>query len=270
MSEGKAILWFLASLALVVVLLIGAFVLSAYLVDIFIGLLAIVFLTLLAIGWRKWQHSRLPVNEDRREHRRLVLEEAERREQLRIERERHEHELQLARERHERELDLEFRTFQLQQHLTLTRAGYDANGNPPIFLHADRNLSLRIGPSGNRLDHVHEQLALGLSDRGDCPIDGVHRSVPGPCLADGFPLDFQLDGGRRHLIRSTLYAKGLQRDAVGHFGQFFRHDHFKILLIDLFLVIGEFLEAIERVIDFLVGQLVAQFLEALAEGMTSG
>ena len=35
-------------------------------------------MTLVAIGWRKWQHARLPVNEDRREHRRLLLEEAER------------------------------------------------------------------------------------------------------------------------------------------------------------------------------------------------
>lgn len=142
MSEAKAILLYLATLVVMIVLLIGAVVLSAYLLDIFIGLLAIVLLTLVAIGWRKWQHSRLSVNEDRREQRRLLLEEAERRERLRIERERHEHELQLERERHERELDLQWRTFQLQQHLALTRAGYDANGNPPIFLHEDGRYTL--------------------------------------------------------------------------------------------------------------------------------
>ena len=142
MGQAKAILLYFASLVVVVVLLIGAFVLSAYLVHIFLGLGVLLLLTLLAIGWRKWQHSRLPVNEDRREHRRLLLEEAERHERLRLERERHTHELALERERHERELDMQWRTFQVQQHLALTRAGYDANGNPPIFLHEDGRYTL--------------------------------------------------------------------------------------------------------------------------------
>lgn len=71
-------------------------VLFAYLLYIMIGLGALLFLTIVGIAWRKWQHSRIPVNEDRREKLRLELEEFERRERLRIERERHEHELRLA------------------------------------------------------------------------------------------------------------------------------------------------------------------------------
>ena len=142
MSEAKALLVYFGSLIIVCGMLLAAYVLSAYLLHIFLGLGVLVFLTLLGIGWRKWQHSRLPVNEDRREHRRLLLEEAERRERLRLERERHEHELQLERARHEHELDLQLQAYALQQQLALTRAGYDANGNPPIFLHADGRYTL--------------------------------------------------------------------------------------------------------------------------------
>src|ERR1700730_1954461 len=134
MSETKITLLFLGIVAVVSLLLIGAFVLAAYLFDIFIGLGALLVLTLTGVAWRKWQHSRIPVNEDRREQRRVLLEEEERRERPRREREQQAYDMQLASERHRQEMEMRWQVFELQRHLALTRAPYDDNGNPPIFV----------------------------------------------------------------------------------------------------------------------------------------
>src|SRR5580704_7530212 len=125
MSKTRVTLTLISMLVVVCLLLIGAFVMAAYLVDIFLGIGVLLLLLLAAAGWRKWQHSRIPVNEDRREQRRVLLEEEERRERLRMERERHAHEIQLAAERHRQELDMRWQAFELQRHLSLSRAPYD-------------------------------------------------------------------------------------------------------------------------------------------------
>src|ERR1700686_197512 len=122
MSQTRVTLTLIGALAVVCLLLIGAFVLAAYLVDIFLGIGVLLLLLLAAAGWRKWQHSRIPVNEDRREQRRVLLEEEERRERLRREREQQAHDMQLASERHRQEMEMRWQVFELQRHLALTRA----------------------------------------------------------------------------------------------------------------------------------------------------
>ena len=134
MSEKQITLTLLGIFAMLFVGVLVVAVLFAYLLYIMIGLGVLLFLTIVGIAWRKWQHSRIPINEDKREKLRLELEEFERRERLRIERERHEHELRLEQERHTQELDLQRREHEIKEHILLTRANYDQNGNPPILI----------------------------------------------------------------------------------------------------------------------------------------
>jgi hypothetical protein len=123
-SEDKILAAIIIALTLIGVLVIISIIAATVLTYVFIALAALIFLTVTGIGIRKWQHSGLPVHESNREYRRLSIEEENAKQQR-----------QLARERQEAELALWQQHFQLQQHLALTRAGYDDNGNPPILLH---------------------------------------------------------------------------------------------------------------------------------------
>jgi hypothetical protein len=172
MSEKQITLTLLGIFAMLFVGGLAVAVLFAYLVYICIGLGVLLFLTIAGIAWRKWQHSRIPVNEDKREKLRLELEELERRERLRIERERHEHELRLEQERHAQELDLQRREHEIKEHILLTRATYDNNGNPPILLNQP-GVHVTTLPPGNpphalrsgKPDEQQKQLTQGAETK---------------------------------------------------------------------------------------------------------
>src|SRR5215469_8933826 len=133
MSETRLQVTLIGAVAAVALLLIASVLSAAMVVYLTIGLAALLFLGLIGIAWRKWQHSSLPLREDKRERQRLAHEQEMERERLRMERDQHEHQKQLEREQHEQQLQLDWQRFQLEQHLALTRLPASADGYPALL-----------------------------------------------------------------------------------------------------------------------------------------
>ena len=129
---------------------------------------------------------------------------------------------------------------------------------------------MRIGSTGDGLDHIGEQAAGGLRHRCYGAVGRIHRSIACSGLFHKAAADLQLHRGGRNSMSPTFSLQAFEYIPLRNFGNLFRDDDLQILFVHLFLLVRQPLKAVKRMVEFLFGQPIAQLLQPLSERMPAG
>ena len=152
------------------------------------------------------------------------------------------------------------------------RVGALAIDDAPALFQTHGHLALRVGAGGDVVDRVQQQFGAAVHDRLYRPEGGVHRAA---AFAAAFLfLAVHVDGHRGH-GGFTGFRTDLQRHQldplVAGLNAGVGYQCLQILVVDLVLLVGQFLEAGKGFVQLGFGvELHAQFLQARAKGIAPG
>ena len=117
---------------------------------------------------------------------------------------------------------------------------------------------------------VELERGLVRHQRADRLEDRVHRTVAGRLRGDVLALDVEGERGRLRAHGAGDHGQRQHLDAVVRVRDLLVHQRLDILVVDLLLLVGQRLEAHEGVLELVVGQLIAELLQLVHEGMAAG
>ena len=139
-----------------------------------------------------------------------------------------------------------------------------------VLLEPHRDFGLGVGSPCDGVNLVERQRRLVRNQGLDGVECGIDRTIAGRARGLAVTVDQQADVG---LVRTTRAANDVQRlehDPVAGAHHLIVHEGDDVLVENVLFLIGEVLESAEGVVERRVLDLVTEFLQFAAEGMTAG
>src|SRR4051812_10638497 len=145
--------------------------------------------------------------------------------------------------------------------------GADAVDNAAAARQAYGHLALRLGARGHRVNREEQQLGPARRDRLDRLERGVDRAIALRFGALLIAVRFQHDRRVRPLAHAAALAHGDEVPVIfGRAAGLLRHQRLQVLVVDLGLLVGKVLEALERGVHRVLAlELDAELLQSLLE-----
>src|SRR5271157_117616 len=144
-----------------------------------------------------------------------------------------------------------------------------ADYGDPFLLKLDEGLSLRIGAARDGVDVELRYFASGLDDTADRLESSVHGSVAeaGILVHGAVDLHPHGRGGYGHITADDRHVGKFI--LLRYLVNLVHDDHLDVFIIDVLFHVAERLETLERQIQLVVGEHIAQFGDPVPEGMTA-
>ena len=152
------------------------------------------------------------------------------------------------------------------------RVGIGALGGhrAAVLRQPHRDFRLRVGAFGHGVHLIKLQHRLVRHHRLDAVEDGVDRAVALALLDQRLAVDVELHGGALRPVGAGDDRERDQLDVILGGRDLLVDQRLDVLVVDVLLAVGQRLEAHEGVFELIAGELVAQLLELVHEGVPPG